>query len=1041
MKPRIWLPMLLCLILSGVVFAQGVTTASLNGTVYSFVDNKTEPLPGALVIATHLPTGTVFKAITRQDGRFLMPAVRVGGPYTIVVSVDGFKEEKMDNVTLKLGEDKNLVFKLTLLTIQESVKVTATNPIINNSRTGAAQNVSTETIETLPSIARQLSDFTRLAPQFASGEDQGSFNAGGRSSRYNNIQIDGAQNNDLFGLGNTGTPGGQAETTPITLDAIQEFQIVLAPYDVRQGMFTGGGVNVITRSGTNRFQGSVFFTGRNEKFVGDGPDKLPFAKFSEGVFGGRIGGPIIKNKLFFFVSGERKRKNEPEDFRIDDTGSSVDWGGAKVSVADAQRFISILNSKYGYDAGTYHEITNNIDSDNLFARIDWNINAKNRLTLRHNYVKANRDILRRNSTSNFQFGNNGYFFGSTTNSTVLQWNSTLSKSSFNELVLNYTTIRDTREGMGNAFPAVSVRVGDVYFNAGTEQYSTANSLNQDLIELTDNFTWFAGDHVFTIGTHNEFFKFNNVYLDGSFGVYSFNNLDDLEKGKASRYSITYSKTGDPLAPAKFWVYQLGFYVGDQWAILPNLKLTLGIRTDVPIFPDKPLTNPLAERAFGVPTDQVPSGNFLWSPRVGFNWDINSDRKHQLRGGIGIFAGRTPYVWLSNQYSNTGMDIIRYTYQTNVPVFNPDPNTQTRPTSVGAVATDINLIDKDFRFPEVLKTNIAYDRELPFGFTGTVEFVYQKNIKEIAYQNLNIAPTGKTQPDGRSIYGTVDPKNADRWIVGYVNRDFQNAIFLTNTNKGYQYSLSAQLQKTWAAGDMVNVSYTYGKSKDILSGTSSRAISNWGYNIITNDPNNPELVYSNFDRRHRIVFAATKKLNILKGCPTLISIFYNGNSGSPYSSRYTNDYNGDGRSNDSIYVPRDSSDIILNDGKYAELDAFIEGDPALKANRGKILPRNASREPWFHGIDLKLAQQLRLPSLKAHKLEISIDILNLLNLFDADWGVYKYIDFDDTPLTYKGLNKEGKPTFTFNGRNPDKRYLINQALSRWRAQLGVRYSFN
>lgn len=1025
------------LLLPLALMGQAVTTAGLSGVV---VDAEGTPLPGVAIKAVHEPTGAVYSTVTVANGRFSIPGARVGGPYTVTAALDGFKTETKKDLVLKLGETKHLSFIMYLETIDAGeVVVTASDPIINASRTGASQNVARESIENLPTISRSLSDFTRLAPQMvADDEVEGAFNSGGRSPRYNNIQIDGAQNNDLFGLGSTGTPGGQSETTPISLEAVQEFQVVLAPYDVRQGMFTGGGVNIITKGGTNDFHGSAYFEGRNESFVGKGPDDYEFANFTESTYGLSFGGPIIKNKLFFFVSGERTKKSVPEDYYIDGSGAAYDWGHKD----EVDRFVSILSS-LGYDGGGYDQVVNDRTSNKLFARLDWNINEKHKLTLRHNFVDADYENLSRSSMYSFTLGNGGVVYKNKSNSTVLQLNSSFGKNLFNELIVNYQTIRDLPTYMGEAFPKISVSIPGATLYAGAEEYRHRNQLDQDLIEITDTVTLFKGDHTLIFGTHNEFFNFYNVFVQREFGKYEFSSLDDFEAGNVYRYDRYYSLTGDPNAPAEFSVAQLGFYAGDDWTVNPNFKLTIGIRADVPLMPDNPPANPAVEAAFGIPTDQNAGGNVLWSPRVGFNWDVAGDAKTQLRGGTGIFSGRTPYVWISNQYSNTGTDQGRYrVYYPDF--FITDPYNQPENPSAVAVG-DINLIDEDYKFPQVWKSNLAIDQKLPCGFTGTVEVVYSKSINEIKYQNINIAPTGEVNAfDGRPLFGVQSTSGSARYgYPNYVNSDFQNVIYLTNTDKGYQFSASVQLQREWKDGSMVNAAYTYGVSKDLFGGTSSRAISNWQYNITTGNPNEPELSYSAHDTRHRIMFAFTKNLNIFKNAPTFLSLFYNGRSGKPYSTIYYNDVNGDGNPNDSIWVPANESDIILTKGTWADLDEYISSDPALDSHRGQILPRYANRDPWYHSIDLKLSQDIPIPGLKGHKLQVYVTVKNLLNLFNKDWGVYRYIAYDDSPLTFVGYDEAtGKPMFEFWGKTDDQdaRYSINQILSRWRALLGVKYRF-
>ncbi len=1036
MRKSNWITLMLFLLLPVMIFGQGSTTGAFTGKV---LDVDGNPVMAAEVTILHVPTGTRFTTLTRGNGLFNVPSVRVGGPYTITVSYQGFKTETKENVIVQLGENKQVDFTMQLATVDAGeVLVTASDPVINPSRTGASQNVTEASIQDLPTISRSLGDFARLSPQIIGDEEApGAFNAGGRSSRYNNIQIDGAQNNDLFGLGSTGTPGGQADGTIISLDAVQEFQIVMAPYDVRQGGFTGGGVNVITKSGKNKLFGSAFFEGRNQDLVGDDVDGNKFGKFSEGAVGASLGGPVVKNKLFFFVNFEYNKKKIPADMYIDGSGSTYDFGHK----AEADRVLSILNGK-GYDAGGYDVVTNERTKTNVFARIDWNISDSHRLTLRHSYMKSDSESLSRSSRSNFIFGNGGIVYKTNSNNTVLQLNSTLSDTLFNELLINYQTIRDNPTYMGEAFPTVVVSIPGGSFIAGSEEYRHYNILNQDLIEVTDNMTLFKGNHTLIFGTHNEFFKFYNVYVQRAFGKYEFKSIDDLAAGKVYRYDRYYSLTGDEKAPAEFSVAQVGLYAMDEWNVSPKLKLTIGVRADVPLMNQDPTANPKVLADFGIPTNQNAGGNLLWSPRIGFNYSSGKDL--QVRGGVGIFSGRTPYVWVSNQYSNTGMDLGRY-YVTNPnpSFFVTDAFGQPKSPSPDT-SGDINLIDKDYKFPQVLKTNFAFDKKLPFGFTGTVEFVYSKSLNEIFYTNINVGPNGKTNAfDGRPMFGKGSTSSSAGYgVPDFLHPRFKNVLLLSNTNEGYQWTLSGQIQKEWGRGSMINASYTYGESKDMNGGTSSRAISNWQYNIVQSNPNEPGLSWSTHDPGHRVFIAITQKFRFFAKAPTTISLVYNGRSGRRFSTRYYNDLNGDGAQNDSIYVPKSADELILTKGTWADLDKYISDDPGLNKYRGQILPRNASRDPWYHGLDLKINQDIPVPGLNGHRISLYVSVKNLLNIFDKDWGIYRYIAFDDSPLTFVGYDTaSGKPKMEFWGKTAENaRYTVNSLLSRWQALLGIKYSF-
>jgi len=1040
---------LIGLILPALIMAQGVTSAAFSGSV---VDTEGKGLPGVSVIAKHLPTGTVFETTTRLDGRFDIPAAMVGGPYTISASLPGFAPQSLSEITLKLGENRSLTFKLEQARIEVGVTVTAPNPVISQSRTGAAQNVSTAVIESMPTIGRTFGDFTRLSPQVDSG-GSGGFNAAGRNNKYNSIQIDGAVNNDLFGLSGSGTPGLAA---PVSLDAVQEFQLVLAPYDVRFGGFTGAGLNAITRSGTNSFSGSAYFYGRNQKLIGQGPDQTLYSNFSESQYGLRVGGPIIKDKLFFFLSAELGRRTTPTTYVINDSGASNDFGGANVSVADAQRFVDILKNKYGYTASGfgngYKTIAGN--NDKIFIRLDYNLNTKNRLTLRHNYINGLQDNQpSKASSSVFAFGDDFYRLTNKTNSTVLQLQSTLSNSLFNELIVNYTTIRDSRQIGDSLFPQVNVAIAGGYrLTAGSEQYSGANGLDQDILEITDNLTWALGDHMLTLGTHNEFFKFANLYIRNLYGYWEFASLDAFESGLSTRYYHDFY-TADPSQKwwAQFSVAQLGGYIGDKWSVRPNLSLTFGVRVDVPIINSTPSANPTVLSVYNIPTNQAATGNILFSPRVGFNWDVFNDKKTQVRGGVGLFSGRTPYVWISNQFSNSGIDFTRLDIRN--PTFAFEPNPKNQPTGGAALTSEVDLIDKNFTYPQLLRANVAVDHELPFGITGTVEFIYSKNLKEILYQNLNLRNLGTTGIGGRYLYA----RDADKVATGSLTNLYTDVIYLTNTNLGYQYTLSVQLQKNFSDRSWINAYYTYGQSKDVNSGTSSQAASNFVYNPIRYDVNHPELTWSNFDVRHRFGLAFSWQLKFFKNAPTSLSLFYGARSGRPYSTTYNFfDANGDAATgNDLVYVPANQSEVTFvnssgvvladQDGNWATLNTFINGDPGLSGYRGKIVPRNSSRDPWFHSLDARIAQDIPVPGLNRHALQLTLDVINFLNLVNWNWARSYYVSSqNDIPWTLYGTNNGVDPAtnkMRIVWTTRTNRYSLSQLGSRWQIQIGLRYKFD
>lgn len=1080
MKYAIRLLLVIC-VLSSAMFAQGVTTAALNGTV---VDNAGQPLPGVNIVALHTSTGTKSGTITGPDGHYSLQNVKVGGPYTITASLLGYKGQPKENINIGLGQNLTFDFKLTeeALEGQEVVIVGERNSIMSSGRTGMASNVSVEQISALPSINRSLNDVVRTSPQIVvtfSSTGQGGPSVAGRNPRYNSVQIDGAVNNDIFGLADAGTPGGQTATNPISMDAIQEFQIVVSPFDVRQGGFTGAGINAITRSGTNKIDGSVFGFGRNASLLGKSPDslKLAFKKFNEYQAGFRVGGPIIENELFFFANGEVTNRDKATDYAIG-VGGSRDYGVAKDSL---DKFITLLKAK-GYDPGSYEDVTANRGSVKLFARLDWNINEFNRLSLRHNFVDADADRFEANgrSLTTFSLTNFNHLFTSMNNQTVLQLNTTVADNMFNELILGYQTIRDKRDPVGARAPEIRVTLpgtGGKQLLAGMERSSQKNSLDQDIFEVTDNFTYVMGDHTITAGTHNEFFSFANLFIQDAYGTYEFNSLNELANGRVNRYRHSYSKIAGVTEPvAEFSVAQYGFYAQDEWTVNPNLKLNVGIRADIPTYGSTPFANDSVVKYYpGEKTDQVPASALMLSPRFGFNYSPFEERTTQIRGGVGIFTGRTPYVWVSNQFSNTGKDFARIDVSNssgasplNNPTFftvNPDSARKAGQYGLAAGATtSINLIDKDFKFPQLLRFNLGIDQELPYNFIGTAEFMYGQNLNEPFYTDLNLKTSTTAKVDSAGLTGDNRPyygrnaasiynsnRNTSRTVINSTN--FTNVIKLGNTSDGYSYSLSFQLQRSVNEGLGGSVAYNYGIAQDKNSLTSSVAVSNWQNNPIGGNPNDAPLTTSNYEIKHRFVGTLNYVAEFIESQRTTFSLTYIAQSGRPYSFIYDGDLNGDGNtSNDLLYVPKDKTDILLvNSGTsvqaaqsvYDSFDEFINSIPELKDQRGKIFERNTIVEPTTVRADFRLSHLV--PVMGKQSVEISLDVLNVGNLINSDWGIVKYANFQtDQLLRFEGYDigagtgNTKRPRFSYRGKV--ERFQIDQIESRWQMQLGVRYNF-
>lgn len=1077
------------------LLAQGITTGSISGAI---TDQKGEGLPGANVVAVHTPSGSEYGTSSMADGRFNIANARVGGPYKLTVTFVGFETYVVDNIQLSLGNTSNVnVIMIESGTQLGEVTVTS-SALFNSERTGAASNINNRTIQSIPTITRGLRDFTKLSPLANTAGNGTSF--AGANNRYNQFAIDGLINNDVFGLAASGTNGGQTGVEPISLDAIEEFQINIAPYDVRQGGFTGGGINAITRSGSNKFEGSVYAFGNNQNFVGkNNPntgENKKYPGYKDSQFGFRIGGPIMKNKLFFFVNGEMTRKSTPLTFAPGTSESNI----TLAEINDVLNTLKIIAPDY--DPGSYDAIDNETNSEKFLVKLDWNISNKHKLTIRHSYTFG--EFLENTRSPNaMRFYNNGQYFPSTTNSTGIELNSVFSSKYSNRLLVGRTSVRDDRDPLGSPFPLTLINIGSgrtIQF--GSENSSVANQLDQDNYTITDDFTVFLGKHTLTLGTHNEFYKFYNLFIQNIFGNYAFNSLDAFKsQATASPIAPTFYRIGYSFADdgdyqmeggASFTALQVGLYGQDEYQYSDRLKFTLGLRIDRPIFPDKPEGNDDFNKVYGDQgkTGELPEARIMWSPRFGFNLDIKGDKSIQLRGGTGLFTGRVPFVWVSNQFSNNGQ--LNGTYSagsnassatplTNGVVYNENPFDQPLPGEA-PIQTEkpgrgaINVIDPKFRFPQVFRTNLAVDKQLPWGLIATVEGIFSKTYNNINFINLNRQEqTGFefSGPDNRTRYTTrsTDPTNKDYVTAARIDGNYEEIIKLENTDLGYSYNFVFQLQKTLDKGFSGSLAYTYGDSKDVNSGASSVALSNWQFVNHVNGANNLPITRSNFSMGSRVSgFVTYRKEYLNNMMATQVSLFYNGQSGQPFSYRYNGDLNYDGTSNDLVYIPRDASEINLVADKitvngasvdltpeqqWENLNAFIESDAYLSEHRGSYMQRNGARMPFQHQFDLRILQDFAVNTNNSkHRIQLSIDVLNVGNLFNDDWGkVYAMTNQEFALINFKGLkNDDTTGAFNYSSNTPlysytgggltnGKAWTAVDLLSRWRMQFGLRYIFN
>lgn len=1042
------------------ILAQGVTTAAVQGTVRA---QSGTPLEGAIVTLINNSTGSRFQAESRPSGRYVMENVPVGGPYTIEARAIGYEAGRKTEVMLSLGQRFTADFSLTPSVVQlEELTVSGTiDPLINRGRTGPASTVSDSTIANLPLLGRNFTDLVLTLPQVVPTSSAGGRSIGGQNNRFNTIQIDGGVNNDIFGLAASGTPGGQANAKPISLEAVQEFQVLTAPFDVRQGSFSGGLLNAVTKSGTNRFTGSVFGYLQSQDLVGADTAGADISAFNVKQFGGTLGGPIIRDRLHFFVSADIQKRESPF------TGQSVAEGTTGISQARVDSVQSILVNQYGFDPGNAADPTLENPDKNLFGKITYQLGVNSQLEISHNFVDATSDEFIRDAKRNpaspsatttmrdgFELSNSGYQFRSKTNSTRGKWTTIFGGRFNNELLVGYQTVRDKRE-LPNRVPLIFVRdtAPNAYIAAGAERFSHANSLDQDIFEITDNLTFDWGLHRITVGTHNEFFSFNNVFFPASLGVWAFGSADSLAQGLPFRYERALGTAARPEGPvADFSVQQYGLYAQDQFALTPRLTITAGLRFDVP-YNDKPNRNPALDSIMGINTADFPSGNILWSPRLGVNWDVKGDGNTIVRGGAGIFSGRPPYVWISNGFVNTGLEQVSLVCQGagEVPTFTIDVDNLPSQCAGGggptAAAATINYFDPDFKFQQALKFSVGLDQRLPWGMVGTLDFLHTRNLNDLYLQDVNLV-AGGINGEGRLIYGTPNPAGNGSITRTTVTSAFRQVVEHSNKNGAFSTYITAQVQKRFDNGVAFNASYSYGTTRDFITLGSSIATSNLSNTVLDGTQAARRRRRSAFDVPHKVTLSGTVALPFNSS----VSLIYVGRSGTPFTYIVNGDANGDGIStNDIVYVPRDINDISLTvptgstpEAEFAKLDNFINQNACLRNQRGSIMRRNTCRNPWVNFVNARISKSFN--TLRGQALEVTADIFNLLNFIDSDWGLVRESNqFEALQLLrLTGYDTRGTPE-TDDDRARYSLQIpglerIQTSPSRWRVQLGARYTF-
>jgi hypothetical protein len=1046
------LPLLCALLLLPFVASAQVTTSSITGIV---VDQSGDPLPGATIVAVHEPSGTRYGSASLSNGRFTISGMRVGGPYTVTVSFIGFETRRFEGIQLSLGVATDLQVELLEAgaMLDEVVVVGMRGAIISSERTGASTSISRTSLDRLPTISRSITDFTRLTPQ-ASGN---SF--AGQDYRANHFTVDGSAFNNQFGLGNTSEPGGRTGVPPISLDAIEQVQVNIAPYDVRQGSFVGAGVNSVTRSGTNEFTGSVYYQFTNNNLLGTEASGVEVSSgdFRDRMFGIRLGGPIIRDRLFFFTSFETQAEVSPgTTFLLNPGGASVGGNMTRVLESDVNQLSSFLRENFGYETGPYIGYDNETPSTRFLAKLDYNLNDRNKLSLRYTHLDSQTDVLMSNSSS-LGFGNrrtstlainprnSNYLILENIRSIIGEWNSNLGNNMSNNMIIGYTYQDESRDSRGDLFPMVDIlQDGSTYTSFGFEPFTPNNELRYKTFQFQNNFTMNRGNHIITTGVAAEYFESENVFFPGSQSAYVYNSLQDFYTD-ANDYLANPNRTTSPVELRRFqvrWanqpgfdkpvqpleVYSFGVFGQTEWQVLNNLSLTIGMRADVPFFGDTGFRNPEVEgltfrdpsgNAVQFATDKLPDPNILWSPRLGFNWSLGNELRTQVRGGTGIFSGPPAYVWVSNQIGENGvLTGFEQIDDTDTRPFHPNPDHYKPSNITGQPASSYGLAftEPDFKFPQVWRSNIAVDQELPFwGLIGTLELLYSRDVNGIAYYNANLR-----EPNGQ--YSGVD--NRPRWTgSNRINSNVTSAIVLTNQNEGYYWNISASLERPIAQGFFGKAAYNYGIAKNTIN-PGSIAFGSWNNNQHQGNPNNPGIAYSDNTAGHRFFTALSYRADWFSFGATTVSLFWEGRTGGSASYTFAGSVTGaSGFGADLIYIHRDISEmnfapildsndnVLFTSQQQAQAwDAFIEQDSYLSKNRGNYAQRNAVWLPMRFRADLSVEQEFFADLFdRRNALIFRADVVNVGNLISSSWGTGQRF-VTTQPLIAQGADENGVMTY-------------------------------